>query len=190
MSGLSLVASRYAGSLLSLANEQNIAATVHADLLSFQQVWSSESEVRAFLNNPVLAPGKKLPFFTAAFAADFQPLTFQFFEKLLRGRRTNILGEVAKAYDELYRQQMGVVRVLVRSAVPLTETARTKIKEMVQASTLFKGKLHIELKESVDPALIGGVVVRVEDQQWDASIKTKLDSFKREFEDNPYVAEF
>jgi F0F1-type ATP synthase delta subunit len=50
--------------------------------------------------------------------------------------------------------------------------------------------LHIELKESVDPALIGGVVVRVEDQQWDASIKTKLDSFKREFEDNPYVAEF
>jgi len=63
MSGLSLVASRYAGALLSLANEQNIAATVHADLLSFQQVWSSESEVRAFLNNPVLAPGKKLPFF-------------------------------------------------------------------------------------------------------------------------------
>jgi F-type H+-transporting ATPase subunit delta len=61
---------------------------------------------------------------------------------------------------------------------------------MVQASTLFKGKLHIELKESIDPALIGGVVVRVEDQQWDASIKTKLDSFKREFEDNPYVAEF
>jgi len=61
---------------------------------------------------------------------------------------------------------------------------------MVQASSLFKGRHQIQLNESVDATLIGGVVVRVEDQQWDASIKTKLDSFKREFEDNPYVAEY
>lgn len=190
MSGLSMVASRYAGALLSLANEQQIADKVHADLLGFQQVWSSESEVRSFLKNPVLAPGKKLPFFRAAFSSAFQPLTFQFFEKLLRGRRTNILGEVAMAYDELYRRQQGIVRVAVASSVPLTETARQRIKNMVQSSALFKGGMHIELNESVDSTLIGGVVVRVEDQQWDASIKTKLESFKREFEDNPYVAEF
>jgi F-type H+-transporting ATPase subunit delta len=190
MSGLSMVASRYAGALLGLANDQNIAEKVHADLQGFQQVWSSEVEVRAFLNNPVLAPGKKLPFFTAAFSASFQPLTFQFFEKLLRGRRTNILGEVAAAYDELYRQQMGIVRVVVRSSAALNESARNQIKERVKASGLFAGGSQIELKEIVDASLIGGVVVRVEDQQWDGSIKTKLDSFKREFEDNPYVAEY
>jgi F-type H+-transporting ATPase subunit delta len=185
-----MVASRYAGALLSLANEQKIADKVHADLLGFQQVWSSEVEVRSFLKNPVLAPGKKLPFFTAAFGAAFQPLTFQFFEKLLRGRRTNILGEVAAAFDELYRQQMGIVRVVVTSSAPLNEAARNQIKNKVKASALFAGGSQIELKETVDASLIGGVVVRVDDQQWDASIKTKLDSFKREFEDNPYVAEY
>jgi F-type H+-transporting ATPase subunit delta len=190
MSGLSMVASRYAGALLDLANEQKIADKVHSDLLGFHQVWVAEAEVRAFLNNPVLAPGKKLPFFSAAFSKAFQPLTFQFFEKLLKGRRTNILGEVAMAYDELYRDQMGVVRVLVKSSAPLTDASRNRIKEMVQASSLFKGRHQIQLNESVDATLIGGVVVRVEDQQWDASIKTKLDSFKREFEDNPYVAEY
>jgi len=190
MSGLSMVASRYAGALLSLANEQKIADKVHADLLGFQQVWITESEVRAFLTNPVLAPGKKLPFFAAAFSSAFQPLTFQFFEKLLKGRRTNILGEVAAAYDELYQEQMGVVRVWVKSSVPLTEAARNRINDMVQASSLFKEGRQIQLKESVDATLIGGVVVRVEDKQWDASIKTKLDSFKREFEDNPYVAQY
>lgn len=190
MSGLSMVASRYAGALLSLANEQQCADAVHQDLLGFQKVWESEAEVRAFLTNPVLAPLKKMPFFTAAFSSSFQPLTFQFFEKLLKGRRTNILGEVGPAFDVLYRRQMGIVRVMVSTPAPLNEAAKARIIQMVQASDVYKGGKQIDLQIRIDASLIGGLVVRVEDQQWDASMKSALESFKREFNDNPYIAEY
>ncbi len=190
MSGLSMVASRYAGALLSLANEQHCADAVHQDLLGFQKVWESEAEVRAFLTNPVLAPLKKMPFFTAAFSSAFQPLTFQFFEKLLKGRRTNILGEVGPAFDVLYRRQMGIVRVMVSTPAPLNEAAKARITQMVQASDVYKGGKQIDLQIRIDASLIGGLVVRVEDQQWDASMKSALESFKRKFNDNPYIAEY
>lgn len=185
-----MVASRYAGALLNLANEQHCAEAVHQDLLGFQKVWESEAEVRAFLTNPVLAPLKKMPFFTAAFSTTLQPLTFQFFEKLLKGRRTNILGEVGPAFDVLYRQQMGIVRVVVSTPAPLNDAAKTRIMNMVQTSEVFKRGKEIDLQIRIDASLIGGLIVRVEDLQWDASMKSSLEGFKREFNDNPYVAEY
>jgi F-type H+-transporting ATPase subunit delta len=94
-----------------------------------------------------------------------------------------LLPDVAAAFTELYRQQQGLITCEVRSAVPLSVEARKRVQEM--AASKFPGK-SITISEKVDPALIGGIIVRIGDEQFDASVSRRLHDLRREFSKNPY----
>ena len=113
-------------------------------------------------------------------------MTERFIHILLRKGRESHLAETAQAFQEAYRRDKNILVAEVRSAIALTDSARAEVKRM--AELRHPGK-SIVLKETVDPTLIGGLVVRIGDEQLDGSISRALADLRRKFSENPYIPE-
>jgi F-type H+-transporting ATPase subunit delta len=101
------------------------------------------------------------------------------------GREAN-LSAIAASYMDAYRRRQGTVSATVASAVALTPEQRAHIESAIMAS----GAKAVELREEVNPELIGGLVVRVGDKQIDTSIAQALRNLDRSFQKNLYIADF
>ena len=178
------VAYRYANSLLLLATEPGPLEGTQADMRLVAVTCARERELVLLLKSPVVKPDKKDRILELVFAGRIGEVTAKFISILVRKGREALLPDVAAAFTELYRQQQGLITCEVRSAVPLSPEARKRVQEM--AASKFPGK-SITLSEKVDPDLIGGIVVRVGDEQLDASVSRRLHDLRREFSKNPYI---
>jgi len=97
----------------------------------------------------------------------------------LKGRSVAI-NEIIEAFNNKYRQHKGIQVVELTTAVAVSEDVKASISKALAGSRILQNKT-IELKEKVDPSIIGGLVVQVEDQLFDASIKHDLQHIKKQF---------
>jgi F-type H+-transporting ATPase subunit delta len=97
-----------------------------------------------------------------------------------------MLGELAASYVAQVKEYRKVVMAQVTTAAPIDDQTRAEMHAL--ASKLGTGD-SIELVEKVDESLIGGFILKVGDNQVDASISGEIKSLRREFEKNPYVPE-
>ncbi len=181
---ISPVAYRYARSLMQLAQEHGAVDTVRDDLHLVANTTDGSRELQVMLKSPVIKGDVKLKVLGRLFGGQIGRISERFINILVRKGREGMLQEIAQAYQEVYRQAHNILMAEVRSAVPLTATAREQIKQMVQKR--HPGK-SITLSETVDPGLIGGAVVRVGDEQIDASVSRQLGELRRKFSENPYI---
>lgn len=177
------VASRYAKSLLDLAQEKGIVEQVQQDMTLFTKTVNESRDFKLFLSNPIINHGKKLTVLKSVFAGKVNPLTLTFFTIITQKNREAILESVALEFEKQYNITKGIAIANVTSATPLTPALREQIKQKVAQQT---GKT-IQLKETVDSSLIGGFILRVGDTQIDSSIRTNLRSLKNKFSENPYI---
>jgi F-type H+-transporting ATPase subunit delta len=180
------VASRYAKALFDLALESGKLEEVRQDLLLIAGV--NHDEFKTLLASPVIRSDKKIAVFEAVFSGKVQPITISFFKLIFAKGRAVAMAEIIEAFAELYRHQKGIKVVELTTAVPVSDAIVTEIKTLLSGNAFLKGK-SIELRAKVDPSILGGLVVQVDDQLFDASIKHDLQHIKRQFIKNMYVSE-
>lgn len=180
------VAYRYARSLMELALERGALASAHEDMALVANTCAASRDLVVLLNSPVVKADKKEKVLEQVFAGKVGTLTNSFIGILVRKGREALIPQMAAAFNELYKQQNGIVTAEVTSAVPLDDTARKRVMEL--ANGKHPGK-SIELLEKVDPSLIGGVTIRIGDEQYDGSVSRRLSDMRREFSKNPYIPE-
>jgi len=172
------VASRYAKSLIDLAQEQGNLETVKQDMEQFVAVLRANKELQAVLKNPIMKQDKKRNILDALFEKRIHPSITAFFHIMVRKGRAGILYATAQEFIREYNEVKGIVHATVISAVPLSsknlETLRRVIASEINAEVI--------LQNQVDPSLIGGFVVKVGDKQIDASITGKLKKLARHFD--------
>lgn len=177
------VAARYAKSILDLSIEQKCLDGVLSDMQTFANIVSKSGDMRSLLASPVVPGDKKMAVLKNLFEKQFQPLTIKFFEIIVRKKREGFLGAVANGFVEQYNRMNNIANATVKSAIELSEAAINEIKGHIESQT---GK-KINLTATVNPDLIGGVVVQVEDKLFDASIAGKLGKLKQELL-NSYIS--
>ncbi|GGK83707.1 ATP synthase F1 subunit delta [Rufibacter glacialis] len=177
------VASRYAKSLLELSQEQGSLEKVYADMLSFTKVLSESRDLSLALRNPIIKHDKKLAILTAIFGGNMTELTMAFFRIITQKNREAVLESVAREFVTQYNLLTGIQKATVTTAVPLTPELRATFQQMVVERTGMK----VELKEVVDPAVVGGYVLRIGDQQIDNTLRTSVQKLKNKFKENPYI---
>jgi len=177
---------RYAKATLNLAKEKKLANDVNIDLQLIANTLEENNDFKVILLNPVIKADVKKTILTKVFKTKINGLTLGLLNLLIENKRLNILLEVAKEYEIIYDFDMSIDVAKVTTAIPLSKDLENKILEKVKALT---GK-KVTVKNIVDPAVIGGFILRVGDKQYDASINGQLNVLKRDFEDNHYIPKF
>lgn len=177
------VASRYAKSLIELADEKGVLEQVQQDMLLFSKVVSQNRDFQLMLTNPVIKSDKKLKVINSIFTGKVHKLTLMFFNLVAQKSREAVLLSMTSEFERQYNEVKGIQIATVVSAVPFAPAQRDAL---IRQLTLETGKI-IQLKETVDPSLIGGFVLRVGDKQIDSSVKNSLRKLRIDFKDNSYI---
>ena len=169
------VGERYAQALFDLAEEKGALDAVRADLKSLRAAWVESADLRRLATSPVLTADDQVKGLVAIAAkAKFNGVSQNFLGLLAQNGRARDLTAVIAAFEALYAKKTGLVAAEVVSAQALT-AAQLKTIQTTLRTSLGKDP---ELTTRVDPAILGGLKVKVGSKLFDASLKTKLDQMK------------
>lgn len=167
---------RYAKAALSLATEKGTAEAVNNDMSVISETINSHADLKNMLFSPVIRTlDKKAVLFKVFTSMD--EVTVNTIDTLFVNNRIYLLKDVASRYTSLYEESIGMQTAKVTTAVPLTPELEAQVLSKVRELT---GK-EVEVKNIVDPSILGGFILRVGDIQYNASIANKLNKLKREF---------
>lgn len=168
------IAKRYATALLQVALEQGKLDEFEQQLQTISQAFAQNPVLQSAMASPVVAHSKKKALFTAlAPKLGISPIVGNLIQVLIDHERVPELPLIGLIFRDLADEQKGRVRVQVTSATPLGGT-EAKLKGILENSL----KQQVLLETKVDPGLLGGLVVRVQDRVFDASLKGELDRLK------------
>lgn len=167
-------ASRYAKAILELAIEQNVLDQVAGDMNYIVEVNGETKDFQVLLSSPVINPDRKLAIFNELFG-QFEKLSMMFIDLITRNRREYMLVEIAQSFSAQLKAYCGIVPITLISAVQLDNVTKEKIFDKVRASVTGV----LEINEIIDPSLIGGFIIRMDDKQIDASISSQLSNLKQ-----------
>jgi F-type H+-transporting ATPase subunit delta len=179
-------ASRYAKSLMALAIEKNLLEQAYTDMKLIDDTCDQTKELQLLLKSPVVKADKKQTIMSMVFKGKLNPITEQFVQLIIRHRRENILHEISDSFVKQYQAYKKIDVAEIISAIPL----KAEIKANIVAQLKKQSGREIVVKEVVDPSIIGGLIVRIGDRQYDGSISRKLNDLKKDFSKNPYVPAF
>ncbi|MBW4331327.1 F0F1 ATP synthase subunit delta [Stakelama sp. CBK3Z-3] len=164
---------RYATALFELARESQRIETVEASLAKVRAALSESDEFARLVASPLVSRAQAAKAVTAAAEAmQIDPLTAKFLGTVAENRRLSQLPAIMRDFRKLAAAHRGETTAEVTSAHPLTDDQVEALK--TQLRTRVGRDVNVDL--SVDPELLGGMIVRIGSQMIDSSIKTRLNS--------------
>lgn len=184
------VSHRYASSILNLAIERNELENIRQDMELIKETMNENRELALALQSPIIKPDTKANILKGIFAGKVGEMVMTFLDILVKKGREYLLFDICKAFTLQYKELKNITTVAVTTAVPADEEMRKAITDFIQqAKSNLSITGEIEIKEVVNPELIGGFIIQAGDLQLDHSVKRKFDDLRIEFSKNPYIAE-
>lgn len=167
---------RYAMALFNAAKPTGRLEKVYQDLDALRKLAVSDPSFKLFLETPgIKADQKQNVVEDLCKSTKADELTKNFLNLLLENKRLGDLSKVVDTFEEHYRKELGQVLCTVTSAMELSNAQRKLVEEAITAR--MKGK-QLVVSYDVQSSLLGGLVVKVEDQVLDYSVSSKLDRLK------------
>lgn len=170
-----IVASRYAKSLLDLSIEKNILDKVNSDMVQLSEICAESKDLVTVLNNPTINAVKKSEVFNALFKGKIEDVSLDFIQLITKNSRETLLPVIAQSFTKLYKEHNNILDVELISAVALDDAAKSKIMDKVKAK--FEGST-IQITEKIDESILGGFIVKIGDKQIDSSVASQLSNLK------------
>lgn len=177
MTTIGILASRYAKAFYEYAHDNGEDVKVYGEMkyLSYQLL--NVSELRRYLNNPILGAERKIEMLILASGENVSASTKRFFEFIFEKEKAEYLLYIAMSYQTVYRKRNKIVLAqLVTSQDPDNEFIG-KIRSIIEKS--YNNEMTIELQMRVNPTLIGGFCLTVEDTRLDASVSGELNRLRK-----------
>ena len=165
------VARRYAQALTQEAQSTGQLDAADADVALLAETLDGSRELRQALTSPVVPAAKKQAVLDRLFGDKVSDLTGRFLRLLVEKQRDGQIPEILDAYRQLRDERTGTVEARVRTARPLSPDEADRLKAALEARS---GKT-VRMDLRVDPALVGGLVVRLGDVVYDRSVRHQLD---------------
>jgi F-type H+-transporting ATPase subunit delta len=166
-------AKRYAKALFELASDKLDA--VENDMQLIRQSFDATPQLSKVLKDPTTGVSKKIAIVNQVFDKNISEITRKLIHLLGEKDRLELLYDISKAFNERYKKYKGIKEATVISAVALDDQLKQNILNKVKELT---GSSEIKLTNVVDPAIIGGFILNMDDMRYDASISGKLAKIK------------
>ncbi len=165
----------YARALFGAAQEADRVDVVAADLAALARAMEDVPELRAFLRNPQIDPAGKAEVL-AQLAADGDQLTRNFVRLAAEKGRAGEIPEFSKELDDLVDQSQNRLSLELTTSHELSDDEAQAIVQTIEKAS---GR-SVEATRSVDPALIGGIVIQVGSHRADGSVRGRLERLRHE----------
>ncbi|HSZ65174.1 MAG TPA: F0F1 ATP synthase subunit delta [Xanthobacteraceae bacterium] len=172
---ISGMAARYATALFDLAKEANAIDSVQADLARFDALIAGSADLLRLVRSPAFTTDEQLQALTAVLdRAGIGGLAGNFLKLVTSNRRLFAVRDMIRAFGELVAQHMGEATAQITVAEPLKDEHAQALRAALKS---VSGK-NVALDINVDPAIIGGLIVKLGSRMVDTSLRTKLNAIK------------
>ena len=170
------VSGRYAGALFELARENKFVDEVRADLDRFDAMIGESADLNRLVRSPVFGADEQLKALQVILdRAGIGGLAANFLRVITTNRRLFAVRDMIRAFRTLVARHRGEVSAQITVAEPLNDSNTNALKDALKNVT---GGKDIDLDVKVDPAIIGGLIVKVGSRMVDSSLRTKLNAIK------------
>ncbi|MDR2971521.1 MAG: ATP synthase F1 subunit delta [Bacteroidales bacterium] len=180
------LAYRYANALYEFSLEIDIVENVYNDILYIQKVEIENDELRKVLESPIIPQDKKQNIIREIFQKKLTRTVFNFFTLIVKKRREPELLMICRQFIKIYYKNHNIKEAYLTSAQPLSEKMVHHIKTYLEEELPYTFIIHL----SVEPKIIGGIIVKIDDYFFDAGILNKINKLKAEFSQNKYAVGF
>lgn len=161
----------YAEALMSLAKDSNLVDQFGEDAAGILAVLAESDELSSLIVSPVFEASQKQAVLRQIFEGQLHKHMFSFLLLLVERKRAAYIPGICQRYQALLRDLKQIVVAEVTAAVELNDDQRQSITDRVKAMTDAQS---VELQILIDPSLIGGVIIKVGSQVFDASLSGQL----------------
>jgi len=165
----------YARSLFEVAREQGRLVQLREQLAQFAAALKDSRELRVFFFSPYFSTVEKQDALDRLLT-DADPAFVNFLKLLIENHRMPVIFRAQRAFEALWEQEHRLLPVEITSAIELDDATTGSVAQRIGEST---GR-RVTLTTRVDPAIIGGIVVRVGNSILDASIRNRLEQLRRQ----------
>jgi F-type H+-transporting ATPase subunit delta len=171
----SKISVRYAKALFQAAEEAKVLPQVMQDIELIMKVYAL-ADFHAVIESPIVKTSDKKIVSEKLFSGKISPLSMSFLNLMLSNKRESHLSHIARNFKTFYKKNQGILSAEIVVSEPIDKTQTEKFRTLLKKE--FKSE--IELTESIKPAILGGFILRVEDEQFDASVASGLAKIKKQ----------
>ena len=171
------VARRYALALFMAATKKSVVEQVGTDLSNVTSLSGNAADrIRQFLEAPQVPTDQKIDVVEKGLRQFVHPLVIEFMKLLIAKKRLFHMRDIQHEFERLVEQHQGIVHARVTSAVPLNDSELNGLVASLEQGLSKKVKVDAH----VDPAILGGLVVKVGDRIADRSVTTLLSELREQ----------
>jgi F-type H+-transporting ATPase subunit delta len=171
----SKISVRYSRALFQSALGKKILDKVNQDMVFIAELCKIP-ETKEFLNSPIIVPSKKSAIFHKMLGDNIEEITLSLIDLVVKNGRESYLPAIARVFIHETMKYAGITQSILTTAVKVHPDVRQQITDLI--SEVFKTR--VEFIENIDTEIIGGFILRVDDNYIDASIRNKLRKIKKE----------
>lgn len=166
---------RYAKAFFSVAKEKKLIDTFKDDIQLIYDVCTNSTDFILLLESPIIKLSKKEALFTEIFKGKIHAISMNFLSLILKNKREVHIPGICKNFLDLTKKDQNIKSALLITATEISDEMKMKISSLLEKQL----KSKIELTEKVDKNIIGGLVLRLDDIQYDASVATQINKIKQ-----------
>jgi F-type H+-transporting ATPase subunit delta len=178
------LATRYAKSLIGLAQERGELEIVYKDMQFLQSICKSNPDFVSLLRSPVVKADKKEAIINIITKDRISKMTSAFTKLLTDKGREEDLPEIIAAFITQYNEISGIQKVKLTTAIPVSDDVKRNLLDKVKKSTGFD---KVEMETVVNPNIIGGFILEYNNNLVDASVSRDLKDISKQFQENVYI---
>ncbi|MBN2777727.1 MAG: ATP synthase F1 subunit delta [Bacteroidales bacterium] len=178
----SKISVRYAKAVFMLAKEQNVLDQVYNDFKLIRETTHEAPEFNSIISSPVVTAADKLNLLKKVYEKSVHEITMRFMNLLVDKSREIYLIDIARNFETFYRKENNIKQVIVTTQTEISKETSERISDLIVSG--FGSK--VEIKNIIKDEMIGGIILRIENEQLDLSVKTQLNDIKKKLQSESY----
>lgn len=165
---------RYARALFSVGMENGLTDRLYQDIQTINALFLQSEEIQQTLSNPVIRVSQKKTIISKILHPRVDDMALRFIILIINNKRETEIPGICRNFIDLVRTHQGIIPATVITAGKLSDEILSSIRKNIENETVKS----VELTDKVNPSIIGGMILRMKDQQYDGSISGQLKKIK------------
>lgn len=170
------IAKKYAKALLLRAKEQGDFDRIYNDIVFISETIKENKQLSLVLLNPVITVDDKKEILKKLFSIHVTELTLDFMYLLIESSRLDCFNEIIDCYNQLKNEEQNIITPIIISAVELSNEQKLQVVSKIEQKT----KKKVLPQYSIDPEIIGGIIIEIDDRIVDCSLLAKFKNMRKQ----------